>query len=208
MKCSLCNSKTDLFSEVLQRVYFRCPTCDAIMLDSRYHLPLTKEKQRYLLHNNNVNNHGYQKFVSPIVKVIIKEQTPMAKGLDFGSGSQSVIAKLLYDSNYPITTYDPIFDPKQAVLNEKYDYIACCEVIEHFYDPAKEFKLLQALLKSNGTLYCKTNLFDTTISFDTWWYKNDPTHVFFYTIKTLQWIANHFNFTNVVISKDLIVYKN
>lgn len=207
MQCPLCFSNTNLFSKVHQRTYHRCDNCDAIFLDRTFQLPPDQEKQRYLLHHNDVNDSGYQKFVSPIVEAVFKEQKPKSYGLDFGSGSGPVITKLLRDAQYTITTYDPIFDPNTTALLHKYEYITCCEVIEHFYNPAQEFELLSSLLQKQGTLYCKTHLFNSSLTFDSWWYKNDPTHVFFYTKKTLQWITQQFGFLEVVFYKDLIILR-
>lgn len=207
MKCPLCDAKTQPFSKAHQRVYHRCNTCSSIVLAENHRLSVEQEKQRYLLHQNDVNDTGYQKFVSPIVQNVLKKQKPSHQGLDFGSGSGPVIAKMLTDKNYTITTYDPIFDPNKEALNQTYDYIICCEVMEHFYNPAKEFKLLYSILKHDGTLYCKTNLFSSDINFDSWWYKNDPTHVFFYTEATLLWISNRYNFKEVFIQKDLIIFR-
>ncbi|MEW7280790.1 methyltransferase domain-containing protein [Aquimarina sp. 2201CG1-2-11] len=84
----------------------------------------------------------------------------------------------------------PIFVQTKTFLKKRYVYIVCFEVMEHFYNPAKEFGLLKSLLLPNGTLYCKTKLYNSMINFTTWWYKNDPTHVFFYSNSTLLWIKN------------------
>ena len=60
-------------------------------------------------------------------------------GLDFGAGTGPVISKVLKDNEYKIKQFDPFFHNYPELLKEKYDYIVCCEVMEHFYDPAKEF---------------------------------------------------------------------
>jgi len=98
------------------------------------------------------------------------------------------------------------FHSSPTLLKETYNYIACCEVIEHFYNPKKEFALLKKLLKPNGKLYLMTALFDKTIDFHTWYYKNDPTHVFIYQEKTINWIKNEFDFSAVTIKGRLITF--
>lgn len=70
-----------------------------------------------------------------------------------------------------------------------------CEVIEHFHTPDREFQRLKDLLQKNGTLYLKTALMDEVPSFLDWRYKNDPTHVFFYHSKTLEWIKEIYHFS-------------
>ncbi len=204
MLCALCGSETYLFSEIKKRVFFRCNTCDAFSLHPAHFLSPEDEKKRYLLHQNDINDLGYQKFVFPIVSTIYEQYNSNHNGLDFGSGTGPVITSLLEKKGYNITTYDPFFDPNNQALKNTYDYIICCEVMEHFWNPVKEFKLLYNLLKQGGTLYCKTSLYNTTIDFNAWWYKNDPTHVFFYTEQTLQWIKNHFGFKSLKINENLI----
>lgn len=207
MDCALCGSETTELSFVNKRAYHCCSHCKGISLHPSCLLSSDQERKRYETHNNDVTDSGYQNFVSPIVNGILKEYDKAHKGLDFGSGSGPVITEMLRDKDYLINTYDPYFDPDSSTLQTTYDYIACCEVMEHFYHPYKEFKLLHGLLNNNGSLYCKTNLYDESIEFDSWWYKNDPTHVFFYTKETLIWIKNHFGFSNVIISKKLIVFR-
>ncbi len=206
MLCSLCDSEIAFFSEINKRRYYRCKQCKGILLDPDFFLSTQAEKERYLLHKNDVNDPGYQKFVSPIISDVLKDFNTNHKGLDFGSGSGPIVTSILHESGYNITAYDPIFEPNKDVLKESYDYIICCEVMEHFYNPAKEFELLYSLLNPKGALYCKTNLYDNTIDFDTWWYKNDTTHVFFYTKDTLHWIATKYGYATPRITKDFILF--
>ncbi|WP_108868604.1 class I SAM-dependent methyltransferase [Aquimarina aquimarini] len=207
MTCSLCASETKLFSEVQGRAYFECLQCKGILLHPAHFLTPEEEKQRYQLHQNDVNDLSFQKYALPIVNRIQKDYTQSHKGLDFGSGSGPVISHLLKQKNYTITEYDPFFYNHVNALEKKYDYIVCCEVIEHFYTPYKEFDLLHSLLLPNGTLYCKTKVYDPRTDFDSWWYKNDPTHVFFYTMDTIHWIKKRFNFKSIEIAdNDLIVF--
>ncbi len=207
MQCSLCGSETSLFSEVQERMFFKCCKCEGILLHPSYFLSADKEKTRYQLHQNDVTDLGYQNFVSPIIQAIFEEYENNHIGLDFGSGSGPVITTLLEKKGYNITSYDPFFAPNNKALKKTYDYIVCCEVIEHFYNPFKEFELLFSLLNPNGTLYCKTYIYDQSIDFKSWWYKNDTTHVFFYTKNTLQWITKRFGFKNIGIKKNLIALK-
>jgi 2-polyprenyl-3-methyl-5-hydroxy-6-metoxy-1,4-benzoquinol methylase len=151
-----------------------------------------------------VEDKGYQKFVQPIVAIVLTNFNKKHVGLDFGCGPGPVISKLLRDQEYQITTYDPIFDANIAALKTTYDYIVCCEVIEHFHNPVKEFKLLKSLLKPNGKLICKTDLYSEAIDFKKWYYKNDQTHVIFYHKKTFNWIQQHIGFSKISISNRII----
>ncbi len=204
IKCTLCGAAADFFYEVNEKKYYRCHGCLSILLDPTMFLCKEDEKKRYEEHNNDVNDVRYQQFVAPIVSRIQKTFNKSHTGLDFGAGTGPVITKLLHDKGFNMELYDPLFHNNPALLQNRYDYIACCEVIEHFHDPAKEFALLKSLLNPNGSLYCMTEIYSDEIEFKQWYYKNDPTHVFFYHTKAFTWIKSHFNFSKLSIEGRLI----
>jgi len=208
MNCPLCNTKTQAFFTLKNTEYYKCATCFAVSMHPKNYVNSKEEKNRYKTHNNNVNDKNYQKFVQPIVGAIFKNFNTTSLGLDFGCGTGPVITKLLRDKNYTITTYDPFFDNNTKALKKSYNYIACCEVIEHFYNPLKEFQLLKLLLKPNGKLYCMTEFYNETISFEKWYYKNDETHVFFYHKNTCKWIQENIGFSKVSIKNRLVIFEN
>ena len=208
MDCTLCMSSLQPFVQVNEKDYFQCPTCFAVCLKPQNFPNREEEKSRYEIHNNDVYDQNYQNFVSPIVDSILSTYGRLDHGLDFGSGTGPVITKLLRDKNYTISTYDPFFAPSKEKLNFFYNFIACCEVIEHFHHPHREFQLLKSLLKKGGSLYCMTEIYDETIDFKEWYYKNDPTHVIFYHVKTLEWIKEHFGFSKLTVSNRLIVFQH
>jgi len=202
MNCPLCKSTGNAFHPPL---YMECTHCKAIY---RLEFPnYTEEKERYEMHNNDVNDPNYQKFVAPITTYILEHFTPQHNGLDFGSGTGPVISKILMDNHFSVKQYDPFFANFPEVLQTTYDYIACCEVIEHFHKPEKEFHLLKNLLKPDGALVCMTHLYDDTIPFENWYYKNDPTHVFIYRKETMAYIAETFGFKNYQIDNRRIVFR-
>lgn len=207
MNCILCNGKTEDFKIYRDKEYKRCTNCSSIMMEAKYYLNSKEEKVRYEEHNNDVYDERYQAFVYPIVREVLKNNTEKDKGLDFGSGTGPVITKLLRDNNYSIDIYDPFFANDKEKLKEKYDYIVCCEVMEHFHNPKLEFKRLKSMLKPSADLYLKTKIYDETIDFDSWAYKNDPTHVFFYHRKALEYIKREYKFSELNIKKDVIIYK-
>ena len=111
MNCVLCGSYTTTFSVVHKRAYYHCHCCDGISMDSSYFLSNADEKARYEIHNNDVTDLGYQKFVSPIVNCVLKDFNKNHTGLDFGSGSGPVITTMLQKQGYNIDTYDPYRAP-------------------------------------------------------------------------------------------------
>ena len=149
---------------------------------------------------------GYQKFVSPITSAILRDYSQNDKGLDFGAGTGPVVSKILNDNKYSINQYDPFFHNYPDLLEKKYNYIACCEVIEHLYHPKKEFLMLKNLLAQGGRLYIMTSLYDDSINFKTWNYKDDCTHVFIYQKETLLWIKEELGFSTLTIAGRLITF--
>lgn len=203
MNCPLCHTT---LIKIFHQDYYVCDTCGGIIKDESRLLSAEDEKNRYLKHENDVNDPGYQSFTAPITNAVLRDFKKDHTGLDFGSGPSSVISKILRDNEYNILEFDPFFQPDKNLMNQKYDYIVCCEVMEHFYKPAQEFRLLKSLLKPNGKLYCMTHLFDSTINFKKWYYRNDATHVFIYQQATIAFIQKEFEFSKVEIDKRLITF--
>ena len=207
MKCPLCKTQTIIFFTSKKKEYYRCSNCFAVSLSRNCYLSTEQEKKRYQEHNNDIHDIRYQDFVKPIINAVKKTFGKTDYGLDFGCGTGPVITKLLRDLNYNIATFDPFFDNNLKVLRTSYNFIACCEVIEHFHNPVKEFQLLQSLLKPGGKLYCMTELYSENINFENWYYKNDDTHVIFYHQKTFDWIKEKLKFSKVSNSGRLIIFE-
>ena len=205
--CPLCNSTSTLFCEKTKHLFYKCNTCHGIFRPKHTFLTAEEEKAHYEKHNNDVFDERYHNVVSPIVNAVLQDFSSEAKGLDFGSGTGPVIAKMLTDKGYQVQNYDLFFAKEPSLLNQKYDYISCCEVMEHFHQPYKEFELLKSLLLPKGKLYCKTEVFNNQKPFENWYYKDDFTHVFIYQHKTLEWIKTKFHFSNLVIKEKLIVFE-
>mgnify|MGYP001047536504 CR=1 FL=1 len=176
-------------------------------MDARALLSPEEEYQKYTEHNNDVDDPGYRNFVKPLVDLISSRHDKATIGLDFGAGPGPVISKMLGERGYHLNLYDPFFHPDTQVLQRTYDYIVCCEVAEHFYNPYESFKLLSSLLSSDGTLYCRTTLIPEVMEFSRWHYKNDKTHVFFYDRRTIAWIAQEIlNCSYSIVTKNIIYF--
>ncbi len=204
--CPLCSSISTTFFKDEKQHFYLCETCKGIFRNTSDYLNQIDEKERYQHHKNHINDIGYLKFADPIISSVKKYFNKNYKGLDFGAGHTPVISEILKADGYLMEIYDPLFFDNKKALQNKYDFITSCEVIEHFYNPKKEFELLYNLLRSDGKLICMTYIFDETIAFKNWFYKNDPTHVFLYQKETLQWIKNYFGFDNIIINNRLIIF--
>ena len=208
--CILCgDTASSIYYQDKHHYFFECSLCSTVYRNAENFIDHNAEKERYLTHNNDVDNLGYQRFVRPIIKAVTKEYTTTHIGLDFGAGTGPVITKLLSDQGYTLALYDPFFHPDKTVLEQQYDFIVCCEVIEHFHNPMVEFRLLKSLLKPNGKLFCMTDVWeDGKEAFAKWYYKNDPTHVIFYNAKNIQYIKNTVGFRNSIVDGRLITFMN
>lgn len=206
MRCSLCNNPTTEFYSKEHRIFVRCNLCRGIMLLPSCYVTPEAEKDRYEQHNNDVDDPRYRKFVSPITNAVTADFPVTAPGLDYGCGTGPVAAVQLQENGYTVNLYDPFFEDHPGNLEQQYDFIICCEVMEHFFNPQKEFRRLSGLLKPGGKLYCKTSVFSDDIDFASWYYKDDPTHVFLYSQESLEWIRDNLNFSKVKADPKLIIF--
>lgn len=173
----------------------------------QHYLSHKEEKARYLTHNNDVNDPRYRKFVRPVIRAVITYTHPNHVGLDYGAGTGPVITKLLREKGYTMTTYDPIFIPNSEVLNDTYDFIVCCEVVEHFHNPQREFERFYKLLNPCGLLVIKTELLTTDIDFPNWYYIKDPTHTIFYNPNGMHFLLRQYDMEILKISPRLLIAK-
>lgn len=207
IECNLCGAEAVPFCQTLERDYFECSGCKAILLDPAMYVSQEDEVYRYKTHNNDVEDPRYQNFVMPLVDAVKKCYESESHGLDYGSGTGPVAAKLLRDAGYTITTYDPYFDEDATAFHQKYDFVISSEVVEHFHYPAKEFRLLKGLLKPDGHLYCMTLRYSGDIDFESWHYVHDETHVIFYRNETARWIKKAYNFSELTLKDRLMIFQ-
>lgn len=206
VSCPLCSGDdVNLFYD-RKHVFYSCGRCHGIFRPKSTYVDDDAEKSRYKEHNNDVFDERYQQFVSPITSVVLSDFDPHHRGLDFGAGTGPVISKVLEDNTYNIVQYDPFFANYKTLLQKRYHYIVCCEVMEHFHKPYDEFDLLKSLLLPGGKLYCMTGLYDNSIDFNGWNYKDDATHVFIYRERTLEWIKKMLGFSGLTVTGRLIVF--
>ncbi len=204
MNCTLCNTP---LKHQADEYYFICATCGAYVKNEKYYISGQQEKAFYDTHNNDVHDVRYQHFTSPITNEILKHFDTVHLGLDYGCGTGPVISKQLLDKGFKVKLYDPFFYPDDDYLKFKYDYIFSCEVFEHFYQAKQEIEKLLSLIKHNGKLLIMTHLYDNRSSFNDWYYRKDPTHVFIYTQATIQYLSQQYNLKIEKQHERLTVFK-
>lgn len=130
-----------------------------------------------------------------------------ATGLDFGCGPGPALARMLEEHGYRMSVYDPFYFTDTSVLSQPYDFITCTEVIEHVYDAESIWRQLFAMLKPAGWLGVMTKRVRNPAAFAQWHYKNDPTHVRFYSESTLAWLAKHYGATLILVDADVALFQ-
>jgi hypothetical protein len=197
MSCPLClQVQPGLYHRDRKRSYFRCSRCDLVFVSSDQLPAVAFEKARYLLHQNHADNKGYLDFLQTLINPLLSRVKQGAKGLDYGSGPEPVFAELLRNNGYQVEIYDPFFADDKSVLQHRYDFLTCVETVEHFHNPRKDWKLMRDLVREEGWIGVKTSFLEPAIDFSSWYYKEDPTHVCFYSKKTLRWIGTEFELTS------------
>ena len=211
--CPLCTCpKTSLFHRSslknLKRDYIRCQFCNLIFVPKIFHLSLTEQKERYLQHNNDPTDPKYREFLSRFSSELVPKLPPGSKGLDYGSGPEPALALLLKESGFAVDTYDLFFQRDKSVLSKSYNFVTCTETIEHFSQPRQEFRTLYSMLKPKGWLGIMTSMVTDISRFPDWYYHRDPTHIAFYSEKTMLFIADMFNLSIFFPRENVILFKN
>jgi len=198
MQCVVCESATcSFFLTVEQRDYWRCPECLATFLDASQLPSRDVELEHYRLHRNDPDDAGYRTFLDRVAQPLLTRLSPGCRGLDFGCGPGPVLAAMLREAGHSVVLFDPFFQPDRLVLDDRFDFITCTEVAEHFHRPAESFRQLDAMLKPGAWLAVMTTLQADDARFANWHYRRDPTHVVFYREVTLQTIARRFGWDYV-----------
>jgi SAM-dependent methyltransferase len=172
--------------------YFRCETCDLTFLDPAQRPSLAEERAEYALHRNEPDDPRYRAFLQQALDPLLPRLKAGAKGLDFGCGPGPTLSVMLTGAGYPTADYDPIFRPDAVMLTRTWDFVTCTEVVEHLHQPGEVFAHLDAMLKPGGVLSIMTERLTPERDFAAWRYRRQPSHVAFYSDKTMAWIGGRF----------------
>lgn len=206
--CPLClHGDTVFYSKDRFRNYHLCSRCALIFVPFGFHVSQQEERERYNLHNNDPDNPGYRKFLNQLAQPLIKFLKKPSSGIDFGSGPNPALSKLLEAEGYQMSNFDPFFANNRNFFSQNFDFLTSCEVIEHFRNPLKEWEKMVMMVKQNGLIAISTETFNEEISFDTWYYKSDKTHVCFYSEKTFVWIAGNFNLKKIYENSPVRIFE-
>lgn len=207
LQCPLCFSQQgSLFHRDKFRDFHRCHVCALVYVPAHQHLSSADEKAIYDLHQNHHQDEGYRRFLSRLSIPLLQRLQPHAQGLDFGCGPGPVLATMLRQQGHDVSVYDPFYANDRSCMERRYDFVTATEVVEHFREPASAFDGLFGLLKPDGVLGLMTKLVIDAGAFATWHYKNDQTHICFYSQHTLHWLGKHYDKRLEILGKDVILF--
>jgi len=204
--CPLCaGAEISFYSRDNRRPYLSCGTCSLVFVPSAWHLGCEAERAQYLLHRNQIDDPGYRAFLSRLMLPLAERLTPGARGLDFGCGPGPALAHMLREAGFEVALYDSFFAPDVETLVRGYDFVCATEVVEHLFQPGRELERLWQLLSPRGWLGIMTKLLCEPVTFGSWHYKNDPTHVCFFSEDTWRWWAGQHDANLQIIGADVIL---
>jgi len=189
--CPLCDGDfCPPYFQDKRRRYFQCRQCCLVFVDPSQRLNMEQEKAEYDLHQNNADDPGYQDFLSRLTVPLLQQLRSGMTGLDFGCGPGPVLADMMRLAGFDITLYDCFYQNHPERLEKNYDFITASEVLEHLFEPGKELNRLWSLINPGGCLAVMTKRVIDVEAFSCWHYKNDPTHVSFFSDKTFNFLAD------------------
>lgn len=207
--CPLCLfQQTTLFSIDPHREYWVCSQCKLVFVPPEQHLSAAQEHQHYLLHNNDLTDPGYRRFLQRLASPLLVAlgQTSLS-GLDFGCGPGPLLAEMCREAGHHMRVWDPFFAKDPSALQQQYDFVTCTEAIEHFVKPANEWQLWLHLLKPGATLAIMTSHYPPLPQFANWHYKRDPTHISFFCAETFQFLAQRDQMSVSFPAKDVVLLR-
>jgi len=212
--CPLCErSETSWFyrdpvrGSAARRDYYKCGLCHLIFVPPEQRLSPEVEIQRYQMHENRPDDPEYRKFLNRMVQPLDRVLKPNSNGLDFGAGPGPTLNVMLEERGHTVSLYDAFFAPDLTVFDRTYDFITSTETVEHLFEPRMELDRLWSCLKPGGWLGIMTQRVDQAPSFATWHYKNDDTHVLFFSEKSFRWLCRRWDAELEFYGRDVVLYQ-
>ena len=196
--CRLCHNPAQLVFEDV-RPFFACNFCGLIFTDCFLSVEAV-EKHYKDQHGNPFDWMAEaQVFVGWLKNMGIPVPLLDSSILDYGSGS-GLLTEAFRKIGFKADGYEPMlhgaFNP--ANYSRAYDVIILNEVVEHLDDINQTLDIVYSVLAANGVIIIKTLLTDRLIndpenfkeSFVGWWYKDDPTHISFFSFLTIEYLCH------------------
>lgn len=194
-KCRLCECDNvtaigqGVFLKKYTSTYYSCKQCEYMFVH-----PVTWLDEAYRLDTSGVDSGRFNRN-KVIMEVIKNDYSKARRILDYGSGSETLLAKESKTvPSLSVTSYDkyvPLLN-QPLLLNATYDLVVAGEVFEHVMNPL-EF-LNMGLTLGQGSLLITTQVM-TTKDFpnDPYFSREFGQHIGFLTPKTLEWLRRALN---------------
>lgn len=158
------------------------------------------------MHENSPADQAYRRFLGRLFEPLNSRLELNSRGLDFGSGPGPTLSVMFKEAGHSVAIYDPHYSPDKRPLGVQYDFVTCTEVVEHFRNPCEDLNRLWSCVRPGGVLGVMTKLVIDADAFSTWHYKNDQTHVGFFSRETFQWLAKKWFAQLEVIGRDVMIF--
>ena len=189
------------------RHYLRCECCGLVFVPTRFHLSPLEERAIYDHHQNCPFDDDYRSFLARLAGARLEQIAFGSTGLDFGSGPGPTLSLMLAEHGHKVDLYDPFYAPDTNYLSATYDFITSTEVVEHLARPGVELEQLWSLIRPSGWLALMTKRLTSREAFPMWHYKNDPTHISFFSEKTFEILAEKWHTKAEFFGADVVLFK-
>ncbi len=210
LRCPFCENTFLIEENQKNKQYYQCSVsdtsgCGGFFVHPDFFNTVQEQKDRYLLHTNElvseIKSNGYRRYLEKYLSTVLGYESKTERGgniqalFDYGSGPYPAFVMLLREYNekkvfkndVQIKHWDPFFYPNGDFFENGADIVFCLEVIEHFENPLEGFEGLAKSCAQGGLIAIQTQLAPNTFDdFKKWWYKDDFTHVSFYTHASIE----------------------
>ena len=208
MLCPLCGDDSiDAYHSDLHRDYLQCSLCWLVFVPADQQPSQQDEKNIYDQHQNSPDDIGYRHFLRRLTNPLLDRLKAGSQGLDFGCGPGPTLSVMLEEQGHNVALYDLYYANDSAVLKRPYDFITSTEVIEHLAQPGAELQRLWDILTPGGHLALMTKQVRDREAFVHWHYKNDLTHISFFSEKTFEYLGRQWGSTPKFIGADVIIFR-
>lgn len=217
ISCPLCSTQDYkiLYKNTYARIV-KCTECNLVYTNPRLKAEYLKRLyNKSYFQNSNSSYFGYENYLGDRKKIIktfnrrlkdIEQYINHGKLLDVGCAT-GFFLKSAYDRNWTIEGLEissfaariarsqfgfKVFEGELSTISKRkkeYDLITLWDVIEHFYNPKKELKIINELLKDGGILVISTpnvGSFPSLITQDRWiGYKLSDEHLMYFSKNTI-----------------------
>lgn len=178
-----------------------------VFVPREFHLTDAQEKAQYDLHQNCPEDPGYRQFLARLADPLLARLNKPARGLDFGCGPGPTLHLMLKDAGHSIEIYDKFYALNPELLTREYDFITATEVVEHLAEPGEVLNSLWDMVAAGGLLALMTKRVLELEDFARWHYKNDPTHLVFFSDSTFDWLARQWQASCSFHGNDVVIFE-